>query len=308
MLHILLLIIKIIGIAFAVLMGLTLLILIVPVSYKGKGDSKNPTKFFFKAGGLLRLVYFKFIWKDEEMKYILRVFGIPVIRGMLGEQNEKIADEELGGLFSNFEDKIVVKLSKEERDAAFLKKEKDKQAGLKESADDEYIKEVDDPPVKNDSKEKEKKSGTNRSGLLDFIKKIVGRIKTIPKSIKAVRRKIRKLKRFLKSKRTKIAFYYSKETIRKLYHHMKPAKLKANITFGFESPDMTGKALAVLSVVYGTMKVEPETFSVTPDFQKKRFEGELYLKGNFVLAYVLVQMIRWYFKKEVHDIIESFHS
>lgn len=311
MLHILLLILKIIGIVLAVLLGLTILILIVPVSYKGKGDSKEETKFQFVARGLLSLIYFKFSWVQDDMKYVFRIFGIPVLRGVVGEEEEgaeeeEISDEELGGLFSNFEDNIVVKLSKEEQEANFLKRE-EQQNHINE---EEYIELTADQPKRTgqdvDKGFESEKIKSEDSSFVETVKNIINFLKKLPKKVKDIKVKIQRLKKFLKSEKAKVAFYYSRDTVKKLYHHMKPSKFETNVIFGFESPDITGKVLAVLSVVYGTIKIDPEKFSITPDFQNKRLEGTIFLKGNFVPVYVLVQLIKWYFKKEVHDIIERF--
>lgn len=310
MLHILLLIIKIIGVVLATILGIIILILLVPVSYKGKGDSKEKTKFCFVAKGLFHLIYFKFTWIQDEMGYVFRVLGIPVVKGIIGDKEEE--EEDLGDLFSNFEDNIIVKLTKKEQKTDFLNRESEESSWHtidgENGEGEEYIQVIDDVPNHNEQNTDKSYLRKNESRINSRIKKFISFLKRVPRKIKDIKKKIKKIRRFLKSKKTKMAFYYSKDILKKLYHHMKPSKLEANVTFGFESPDLTGKTLAILSVVYGTVNINPETFCITPDFQNKRLEGTVFLKGNFMLGYVLVQLIKWYFKKEVHDIIEKINA
>lgn len=278
MLHIMLLVLKIIGIILAIITVLCAVILLIPFSYVGKGDFKEKARATFVSRGFLSIVYFKMSLLNSDVKYVFRVFGIPVLRGTIGDSDSK------EGINTSDNAKNKNKVNP------------DKYAGImtiEETAD---------------GTEHEEGSDASPKDILvgERIKKYLVKIKNIPTYFSDIKLKYRKLKRFLKSEKTKIAYYYTKDIIQKIYHHVKPGKVEANIVFGFDSPDKTGKALAVLGVIYGTIKINQEKFQVIPDFQEKKLEGTAYMKGHFVLGYVLVQIFKLYFKKEVHDIIESF--
>ena len=80
MVHILLLILKIIGITLLVVLGILLLILLFPVTYKisGQLDEKDYS-LKIKAGWLFSLLHFSLnVEKKQDMKMKFRILGIPV--------------------------------------------------------------------------------------------------------------------------------------------------------------------------------------------------------------------------------------
>ena len=296
MLHIMLLVLKIIGIILAILMVLCVLILVVPFTYVGKGEFKEEARASLVARGLLSIVHFKLSVIGIDMGYVLRILGIQVIRGTIDIQQAEESEDDINSGFSDVESGKGINKSKKvnaKDDTVAI----DKYAGIIE------IKEVDE--------ESGNESGDERysfDSLIERVRKAIAKIKKLPAYIKNIKQKARELKRFLKSKKTKIAFYYAKDILKKIYIHIKPSKLEAKIIFGFDSPDKTGQALGVLGLIYGTIKVNQEKIQVIPDFEKKILEGTVYMKGHFVLGYVVVQLFKLYFKKEVHDIIEKFNK
>lgn len=304
MLHIMLLVLKIIGIILAILTVLCVLILVVPFTYVGKGEFKEEARASLVARGLLSIVHFKFSVLGMDMRYVLRILGIPVIRGTIDIHQDEEAEDDINAGFSDVENGKGINKSKKvnaKNDTVAI----DKYAGIIE------IKEVDEERDEERDEESVSDSGDERDSFSSFIERVrkaIAKMKKLPVYIKNIKQKYRELKRFLKSKRTKIAFYYAKDILKKIYIHIKPSKLEAKIIFGFDSPDKTGQALGVLGLIYGTIKVNQEKFQVIPDFEKKILEGTVYMKGHFVLGYVVVQLFKLYFKKEVHDIIEKFNK
>lgn len=281
MLHILLLILKIIGIILAILAGLFILVMLIPFSYVIKGDFNENVKASLVAKWLQGIIYFRFSYLDENMTYVLRILGIPFLRGTVGEDEEEASEEkETEELIQRFEqDKGIKHTTKEDNDTV-------QGTGIIEDSPEEY-------------------QGKSRKKF--SVKIITSKLRNIKKRFKDVKKKIRNIKKILKSEQAKVAYYYAKDIIHKLYNHIKPSKFAANLIFGFDSPDKTGKALAALGVLYGTIKIDTEKINIIPDFENKRLEGDVYAKGHFVMGYVLINVLKLYFKKEIHEIIERFN-
>lgn len=84
MLEIILTILKFIGIGigilFAVVLILLLLALFIPVRYEVDGENSDKLQVKGKVHWLLRIVTFQITYENEEMKQVLRIFGVPVWR------------------------------------------------------------------------------------------------------------------------------------------------------------------------------------------------------------------------------------
>lgn len=82
MLQIILLILKIAGIAIGILLAilliLLLLVLFVPVRYDITGENHEEMLVKGKVHWLFHIVTFQISYENEEMKQVLRIFGVPV--------------------------------------------------------------------------------------------------------------------------------------------------------------------------------------------------------------------------------------
>lgn len=58
-------------------------------------------------------------------------------------------------------------------------------------------------------------------------------------------------------------------------------------------------------MLYG---VYPEKLNIVPDFDEKRFEGELHVKGRLRLIHVLIIVVRLFADKDVRYIIRKIQS
>ena len=90
MIHILLLILKIIGIVLLVILSLALLILFFPVTYRVKGElGQKDYCVKVTAGWLFGIIHFGLLKDKTTEKYALRVFGIPVKKYPKKEKHKK---------------------------------------------------------------------------------------------------------------------------------------------------------------------------------------------------------------------------
>jgi len=303
MLHTLLLILKIMGIILAVLIGVLLLVLIIPCTYKVKGRFNNDdSRLNAKIISFLGIIYFRLFYTVDTLEYVVRLFGIPFLKGDLfeeceeeEEENPYDTDEVFEELVQDFEGNITVQeLTEEVKKKPRRRKKKNQDSGY--NIPDDYIA-VDDGHDETLNK---------KSGITNYVRRFFDKIKNIISSIKGLRGKIKRIIKLIRSKSFKIAVQYTKNILYKILGHIKPKKLRANVTFGCEKPDSTGKVLGVLGMMIGALKIDLKNFNVVPDFQKKRIEGDIYMKGRFVLIYLLVLALKFYFKKEIQYIINNF--
>ena len=81
MIHILLLILKIIGIVLLAVIFLVLLLLFYPVTYKMKGVvHKNDYQIKISARWLFQIIHFKLSADNEGWQFFLKAFGISIVK------------------------------------------------------------------------------------------------------------------------------------------------------------------------------------------------------------------------------------
>lgn len=289
LLHILLTILKILGILLLVVAGLLLLIvlalLFVPVTYTVQGDKSQETwgisgRVSWLFGGISAR-----FWHRGETGWELRLLGIPVrklMRRLRGGKRRK----------------------RQEKKTSSGRKEKGASAQNGPSPSEE-------PPVQKESSGQETKaaegteSGEPERGpgriaaavgnlwrrirsffvrLVQLPGKIAGRIRKMWLTFRRFCDKIRRWKEFLTRDTTKAAVKFLLGRGRALLVHILPRKVRGNVTVGFEDPAMTGQLLAAAGVFYPLYK---ENIQITPVFDRQVLEGDFLIKGRiFGAAFV----------------------
>lgn len=292
MLQILFLILKIIGIVLLALLAILLLVLFFPIIYKGKGVFDEEQKEFkLIMHWLLHLLHFSLVYNQEKVEYSIKLFGCNIMkynRNNDGEVHDKFkTDDESAG--------------KEPEEGVVSHKEEEIPYENCTDADT-----YDDIEEKRASTSKESKFKIFFKNLNNKFTNINDKIKKFVKKVKLIIKKWQEFLTFIKSENTKIAYNYGKEKIIKLLRHIKPRKLKANIKFGFETPDKTGISLGAIGSFCGMAGINPDSISIESDFENKVFKGEIEFKGRFMVAVIVITVLQLYFKKEINDIIKMF--
>jgi len=369
MLHILLLILKIIGIILAVILGIVILlaciVLFVPVRYEivGKcGGTLDSLKGRMKVTWFLHLVRSDVCYKNKGLKWRIRIAWIKkgagqensggrkdTVQGMESiEAAEEIEDIE--GTHRKEKEKDEVKEdegrkdevreagtgSQEAYEISEGKKEipekceesgKEPEGGAEESKKGvEEIPEKESGACKEDESTEEPEDACGKgTGIIERLKEIVRKIKGLFEKIKNTWQNIRdKIKsawksicdkiRMLVQKKNKIvefirdeahvgAFRKVKKEAFKLLRRLNPSVVTANLRFGFEDPCTTGQALAGLSMLYPFIG---EHVEVTPDFENRVLQGDIYIKGRIYGYYffILCWNLIWckYVRKTFKDV------
>lgn len=324
MLHIILLILKIIGIIIAVILGLAvallLIVLFVPVRYViDAGCHDKKLKAHVKVTWIMH-IFRGVISYDEELFYSIKALWFNIYSSDAESKKEKRPKK-------NTENNTKEKNTKNKHIDAIEDKtdnavSKDKQ----DSVDETGLEEADCIQKKlslekshDEVKESDEKSTIEENGKLHTL---VNKIKNVYYKIKAfIRRAIDTVKAALNKSqaaadtikhkyteiRNKVTDPENIEFVRFLWTQIKavmniikPAKYNVNIRYGFEDSATTGWVAVRLAVLYGLMGMD---VSIIPDFDNSIFEGDIYMKGRFNLYSFLIIGVRLYRNKSFRKLI-----
>lgn len=312
MLHIILLMLKIIGILLLCLLGLLLLnlclILFVPLFFEAEAENQDS----FRAKGRLSWMGLGLragFSYEEELEFSLRIFGLRIFpskkkkrkrkkenKGRSPASETKAAEEKKEGSRAESPDKKEAKSHAEESNEAGQKRKTEQ--NIKEEQE-----------VRGNSEKSEEASSKKEKPSSK--RKIPGRLL----------RKKRKEEKKEKKKKEKSAFFKKvKEilvdevcregiihTMSYLISFFQAVRMKdaeGNVDFSLGAPDLTGKTLGVISMfpfAYG------KDLEINPDFMADNsyFTGRIRLKGSLQLVYLLIFIIRMGMDKEVRKVIFS---
>ena len=313
MLHVILLILKIIGIVLAYVIGLLLLIvaavLFSPIRYRINADyhSKIKANAAFSWLGILRGT----ISFDEELRVKVKALFFTLYRSDALKKEKKpktkkknqdtnvfsMSDEEL-----HLSDDSMVDSCERESD--------NKYAGCS----DNYITESDKEEVQALESEEQSKSRKNIfvrvkekiSFILDKIKEIFGLICDTVKKVKGagdkLKEKVTDAKDFLTSEDNKELFHFLIEQLKELIRAIRPRKYRIDAKLGFEDPAVLGKVLMYISVFYGISGME---LNIEPVFGEDIKEGSIFLKGRIRIISILIIALRVYRNKQFKKFISK---
>ncbi len=281
-LHILLGILKIVGIFLAILLGILLLavccLLFCPVIYQGFGEkNQDSMKGSLKISWLFHGISLK-IWYEENIHYSVRLIGIPI--------------ERLKGIFKRREGKRFEKKQPKELTAV----QENREEVEKREYTGQGAKEAIQRKIKETEEESPKKKKSKRKGLRQYFQ-------DFRLTLEKICDKIRKVKKLLKSEQVKRTKAWLIKEIKALIFHIKPKKLKGNIRFGMEDPYLTGEILAAAGVFY---PLYGEYFTIEPFFEKQILEGELSFRGRIYGVYFALLAWRVFQNRDLRFIIKKF--
>lgn len=302
MLHIILLILKILGIILLIILGILLLILycvlFVAVSYRIRMEKQEDFRVAASAGWLFGIVTIRYMldnadgWKKELQ---VRLFGIPILKP--------------------FEEKKPKKKKKPKRKEKSQenRRKKDKPAGLEvDQTEQRELEEGNDIlPSEKTLKWEEKKS------TLSIIDKILSIFRKLPYAIRGICDKIKNIwKKFLgigdtirsllKRRDIFLEFWRLEEHVRArsaiwkearyLWKKLRPKKIEGKVTFGFDDPATTGLCMGGVGMLCAWY---PKKLQIIPDFEQEILKGDIRIRGK-IRAYVLAGILwRVYFNKDI---------
>lgn len=283
MLHILLLILKIIGIILLAILGLLLVILLailfVPVRYKGKGS------YYEKPEGSLRITWLLHIFSvqiayREELMIAIRLFGVRLFKEK-GEKAEEdlfeepmLAVQEVGESF--FEPKLEEAKQEADEEVSGALKPVQRQSG--------EHKRIEKPEQEHKKKSEADKTGQEKNIFARCKNKLKHLYKRALLAVQAIMRKLKRLDEMKETAEIFLSDVENQKTIRLLFKqikamfkHLLPGMVKGSITFGFEEPYTTGQILTWAACFYPIYK---DNLILKPVFDRQIVEGDIAVKGR----------------------------
>lgn len=249
MLHILLTILKIIGIILLAILGILVLslcvVFFVPLRYEINAETKGDlpsTKVKIHFSWFLHLIAGQVTYLEEEIDYKIRILWKKI---SLKETEVETPAES------------VVQSSEEAKES------------VSEAKTVETSKEDLDDAFAESSSDTSSDTSTETEGQ--------SKLQKIKCTIKDVCDKIKMVLEFLKGEPHKLTISRVKKELIRLLVSLKPKKLRGKVRFGMEDPYQTGQILAGLSVLY---PVYGDNVEIFPEFDQKILEGDVYIKGH----------------------------
>lgn len=318
MLHILLLILKWIGIVLAVFLLLVLLLinlgLFVPVRYRADASCQNDIEILeaeFELSWMWKLFFLTACWKKGKADMKIRIGW----KYLFSEEKEGKSEEKI----EVPEEKEENDLQKEKEEQKFLKEQKEslppektnrslpennvqEQAEKRECHQEKTESGIDKEEEEQESftADRRKAGGRKKKPLWDRMKE---KISEWIESCKSFWRKILAMGRNFRGKKEQIesfltdashrrAFCSLKREVRRFLGHVSPKDVKIVGKIGLEDPYMTGQALAVLGMLFPFLG---ENTVIVPDFENKVLEGSVHIEGkihNFRMLAILWRLIK----------------
>lgn len=312
MLHVILLILKILGIILLSILLLLVLILcavlFVSVTYRVKVEKKETLQVQAVGGWMFRLlsVHYRINGADDWKQDLqVRVFGIPILKP--------------------FEEKKPKK--KKERKKKEKKEKRPEKTAEQTPAQFPEPKPVDrltaDGPKAAKADEaafteapKPEKSESVFAKLLYAIRSICGKIKRIGKGIKRAAENLQETVRHLWKRKNDFLEFWNLEVhrraraaiykeLRYLWKKSRPRRIEGQLHFGFEDPSVTGMCMGALSVLYAWY---PKKFQLLPDFEREVLEGDILIKGRIRLYIAVLILWRVWFNKDIRQMYEHWQE
>lgn len=327
MLHILLMILKILGIVILSVLGLLLFILLavlfVPIRYEVSASKYDTVKAKIKINWFLIVFRTLFLYEDDTFTKNIKVFGFDVIK-ILEKKNAKTNNNSTKS--DTLEEELENEDTLENDYPKLTNNEVDDTISSKDNQDCEVVKQLEledtnktiNKAINKNTFKKFHKSTKREKTFLEqvrtmfesiknkvnrlfnkakrFIKNLSNRIKALFKKAKDIKKTILNVIRFLNSDEFKRNFAFIKGQVSKLFKHIMPRKHNIKLNIGTGSPDTTGEILGGIAIF---MAFTGMNISVLPDFENEVFRGEVYLKGRIRLFNILVIGLKTYFNKDL---------
>lgn len=340
MLHIILTILKIIGILILVLLALLLvcigIVLFVPIRYRAEGK-KDEDGYFLKAEvyWLFRLfrvkalypepgqIAVKFLWftlfdskaeEKPEKEKKRKKKGKPEKQNR-NKKKRKAGEkkEEQGKQLETEKERAYAKETGERLKQQEIVENTDKKEGLTDQSAENFAEDSakrQRAEENGEAEEKEDRIARIFHKIKAFFKKIIHILKNIQYTIRKVCDKIKEICGAIQyyaevfgEEETKKAFELCRQQLFKVWKNIRPKKCRVWMRIGTGEPDTTGYILALHGILYPFLG---NTVFIEPDFEHQVFEGNFSMKGRvtvFVLVYVAVKL---YFDENIRYFLKRF--
>ena len=338
MLHVLLFVLKILGIILLAVLGLiltgALLALFVPVRYRADGSFYKVSRGEACISWLFRAFRVTASW-EEKLVVTVKVLWLQPFQETLWEREPEMEDtgnedpwagmddcfppygpeEEPSGAGSSREEPVSGPGAwrEEESAAPDPRREELPECGVPWPEEEAGIPVDQEPEMVHMAEllgaEEESPDRLPEQNRMEKAEKCPSRLERLKNAAARMRErfhsakmKYRKLKRTLTDEENQKTFRLVRRQIFRLIRHLLPQTLKGTLRFGFEDPSYTGQVLAAVSPFYG---VYARSFTLIPEFEEKILEGEVHIRGRIRAATVLWTAGRIFLNKNFRRLLRG---
>lgn len=289
MVHILLLILKVIGILILVLLGLILafmcLALFVPVCYEVCGSWKDKPAGEGKISWLFGAVSLRAGYNGGEngLTAGVRLFGRKLWE--MGEEKERFDPPR------TLDEKTFKRTEAEEKtpgdEKTPVEKENARWEETRPPADHSQKalpKDLKPQPEPGDKKNTEHTKKDMFGRIKGFWEKLKFSFQSFCDKLKGIRDIAEEKKAWFEDEENQASLKLLWEQAGRFLRHVCPRKGRGSVTFGFEDPYLTGQALSAASLIYPFFEGNLE---ICPIFDENVFEAEGSFKGRIRAGYLL---------------------
>jgi len=305
MLHILVSILRIIGIILLVMLGialvLILLVLFVPVRYRVYASISDEQEAYAKVRWLMRIFGIDVCYAKKQLCVKVRLFWFFSLQILPSKPK---VEKQKAGKHSKKSASNPVKNSEQPAGLNPVMESKPSSSTLiskSEAPDTVRVKTSNDFSKQPETKEK--------SNKFSIIHKIQAIIKKLKYTISSICDKITNIKNqadyymeLLQREQTKQAFSLCKGELMRILRHIVPRKISGEFVLGMEDPASTGQ---IYGIYCASMMLHNNRVRLIPDFDHKILKGHVHIKGRIRLitfVYVAVKMI---LDKNIRNLIKT---
>ena len=319
MIHILLVILKIIGIVLLVILGLLLGILLavlfIPVRYKAEGSYHGQLLLSVCATWFFHILAFRAVYEGEGLVCSLKVLGFRLWHNREKDPARDLEDG-LETILGDEEQSLYEELQQDEEH--YRKSQEEQAHGGQlhgERAGEQEAK-------RKESREEEDgtgpESGKKGPGIMGKIKGFPGRISQsirhileklkfsfakICDKLKGIREFVQEKKMWLEDEKNQASLKLLYRQTKRLLVHLWPRKGRCTVTFGFDDPYTTGQVLQAASLIYPFYHRQ---LFLYPVFDEKILDADGSLKGRIRLSVILWLVLQVLFDGHTRRMLKGF--
>lgn len=311
--HVILLILKVLGITLLILLGivllLVLLLLLAPFHYTIDAEYYGDVKAVGRIQWLCFVLDLKGVYGNNKFLYYLKSFGFMISTNDEEDKHYRaVSDEEAESDKSSDKakpseaEKVPVKVVEDEFET-YEQEQKPKSEPQKKSIFMRIYEGIESGlewvvtiPMRVHDKISEL-----MARILDFFANLAENMNKVIKKRDIILQKITGVRSLLEKPYTKKVLKDGKVLLKKMWKHVRPRKLQGSIHFGLEDPATTGQLLGVVGMLYPVYR---NHFVIAPDFEQQIFEGKIYAKGRVQIGRMTFLALRFMLTRDFFKTVQ----
>ena len=312
--HVILLILKVLGITLLILLGivllLVLLLLLAPFHYTIDAEYYGDVKAVGRIQWLCFVLDLKGVYGNNKFLYYLKSFGFMISTNDEEDKHYRaVSDEEAESDKSSDKakpseaEKVPVKVVEDEFEI-YEQEQKPKSEPQKKSIFMRIYEGIESGlewvvtiPMRVHDKISEL-----MARILDFFANLAENMNKVIKKRDMILQKITGVRSLLEKPYTKKVLKDGKVLLKKMWKHVRPRKLQGSIHFGLEDPATTGQLLGVVGMLYPVYR---NHFVIAPDFEQQIFEGKIYAKGRVQIGRMKFLLLRFMLTRDFFKTVQK---